>query len=90
METLHTAGPSGGPDGILKTVEVVMTASYAENSAHHEGLDGPALLEALLTEKNVQPIQSVDDLACDGIFTTDAELDEFLAWVSAERKANLA
>lgn len=58
--------------------------------ASHEDLEGPALLEALLREKDVQPIRSIDELACDGIFDTDEELDEFLAWIRAEREANLA
>ncbi len=59
-------------------------------SASQEGLEGPALLEALLREKGVQPIRSVGELACDGIFDTDEELDEFLTWMRAERRANLA
>ncbi|MGO1050501.1 hypothetical protein [Crossiella sp. CA198] len=58
--------------------------------ASHEGLEGPALLDALFREKDVQPIRSVDDLACEGIFETDAELAEFLTWIRAERNANLA
>ncbi|NKQ58413.1 hypothetical protein HFP15_36735 [Amycolatopsis sp. K13G38] len=66
-----------------------MTSGSAEQPSH-EGLDGPAHLAALVAEKDVQPIRSVDDLACEGVFETDDELDEFLAWVSAERKANLA
>lgn len=66
-----------------------MTRSSAEQPSH-EGLDGPALLAALVAEKDVRPIRSVDDLACDGVFETGDELDEFLAWVSAERKANLS
>ena len=53
-------------------------------------LDGRQLLDELLREKNVQPIRSVDDLACDGIFETDEELGEFLVWVAVERHANLA
>ncbi len=64
-------------------------ASSAE-FGRQEGLEGPALLEALLREKDVQPIRSVNDLACEGIFDTDQELDEFLTWVTAERRANLA
>lgn len=51
---------------------------------------GPALLEALLREKDVQPIRSIDELACDGIFDTDEELDEFLTWIRTERETNLA
>lgn len=57
--------------------------------ASHEALGGPALLDALLREKGVQPIRSVDELACDGIFDTDEELEEFLTWIRAERQANL-
>lgn len=64
--------------------------SSSAEFARQEELEGPALLEALLREKDVQPIRSVNDLACEGIFDTDHELDEFLTWVTAERRANLA
>lgn len=64
--------------------------SSSAEFARQEGLEGPALLEALLREKDVQPIRSVNDLACEGIFDTDHELAEFLTWVTAERRANLA
>lgn len=40
--------------------------------------------------RGVPPIESVDDLAAPGLFESDDELDEFLAWVRAERNANLA
>jgi hypothetical protein len=36
------------------------------------------------------PVQSADDLACEGIFDTDEELDEFLEHVYAARRADLA
>lgn len=68
----------------------VATVTSGAEPASQEGLEGPALLEALLREKGVTPIRSVDELACDGIFDTDEELDEFLTWVRAERWANLA
>lgn len=64
--------------------------SSSAEFARQEGLEGPALLEALLREKDVRPIRSVSDLACEDIFETDQELDEFLTWVTAERRANLA
>lgn len=38
----------------------------------------------------VDPIESIDDLAAPSVFESDQELDEFLAWVRAERNANLA
>lgn len=40
--------------------------------------------------KGVRSIRSADDLAHDGIFDTDEELDEFLAHVAAMRHADLA
>jgi hypothetical protein len=70
-------------------LEVVTMSSSAEFD-RQEGLEGPALLEALLREKDVRPIRSVSDLACEDIFETDQELAEFLTWVTAERRANLS
>lgn len=62
------------------------------NSAHHEQ-QPPAQevdsLAAQLRRKNVQPIHSADDLACDGIFDDDEELAEFLAYTYAARRAEL-
>lgn len=40
--------------------------------------------------KGICPIRSADDLAHDGIFDTDEELDAFLAHVAAMRHADLA
>lgn len=40
--------------------------------------------------RDVPPIESIDDLASPGVFETDEELDEFLAFVRADRDANLA
>ncbi|TVT20702.1 hypothetical protein LWP59_33835 [Amycolatopsis acidiphila] len=49
-------------------------ARSAEERASHEGLDGPALRDALFAEKVVHPIRSVDDWAREGIFDSDDEL----------------
>ncbi len=40
--------------------------------------------------KGVRPIAAADDLAQDGVFDTDEELDAFLAHVAAMRHADLA
>lgn len=50
---------------------------------------GTETLEAQLRRKGVRPIQSADDLAYDDIFETDEELDEFLAYTYAARRADL-
>jgi hypothetical protein len=39
--------------------------------------------------RDVPPIESIDDLAAPGVFDTDGELDVFLAFVRANRDANL-
>lgn len=49
-----------------------------------------ATLDQLFRAKQARPIQSADDLACDGIFETDEELDEFLAYTYTARRADLA
>jgi hypothetical protein len=43
-----------------------------------------------LRRKNIQPIESAEDLACEGVFDDDEELDEFLAYTYAARRAELA
>jgi hypothetical protein len=50
----------------------------------------PESLEQQLRRKRVKPIGSADDLACDGLFETDAELEEFLAYTYAARRAEVA
>jgi len=35
------------------------------------------------------PVQSARDLACDGIFDTDEEVDEFIAHVYATRRSDV-
>lgn len=52
--------------------------------------EGPESLAEQLRRKNVQPIRSAEDLACEGLFDDDAELDEFLAYTYAARRAELA
>jgi len=40
--------------------------------------------------RDVPTIKSIEDLAAPDVFETDEELDEFLAFVRADRNANLA
>ncbi|WP_432936011.1 hypothetical protein ACQPXM_22085 [Kribbella sp. CA-253562] len=46
-------------------------------------------VEELLAAKNTPPIKSVDDLAAD-TFSSEDELDEFLAFTYAERHREIA
>jgi hypothetical protein len=46
-------------------------------------------VEELLAAKGTQPLASVDDLAAD-TFSSNAELEEFLAFTAAERHRDLA
>jgi hypothetical protein len=71
--------------------EVAMTKNGSEHLdqprrplRRHESLDEQ------VRRRGLKPIKSVDDLVCEGAFETDEELDAFLAWYHAERRANLA
>jgi len=47
-------------------------------------------LEEALHREGVQPIESADDWAGDGIFESDDELDDFLTFTYAARRADIA
>ncbi|MGQ0774791.1 MAG: hypothetical protein ACT4NY_10300 [Pseudonocardiales bacterium] len=62
-----------------------------EHAHHIEPRPGArASLEEALRREGVQPIRSADDLACEGIFETDEELDEFLRFTYAARRGDIA
>jgi len=67
-----------------------VTASH--DPVHHvtPQAERQATLDELFRAKDAQPVRSADDLACDGIFETDEELEEFLAYTYAARRADLA
>ena len=67
-----------------------MTAGH--DHVHHVTplAERQATLDELFRAKKARPIRSADDLACDGIFETDEELEEFLAYTYAARRADLA
>jgi hypothetical protein len=50
----------------------------------HESLDEQ------VRRLGLRPVMSLDEVASDDVFESDEELDAFLAWVYAERQANLA
>ena len=66
-----------------------MTTNRADNMpGPPEG--GTESLDEQARRKGVRPIQSADDLAQDGIFDSDEELDAFLVHVTEMRHADLA
>ena len=66
-----------------------MTTSGAEH-ANPRPRRGVVPIEELARRKGVRPVESVEDMAQDGVFESDAELEEFLAHVYAARDADLA
>lgn len=62
-----------------------MTTYSAECSPNVPGK--PASVDQLFRDV---PVQSAEDLACEGIFDTDEELDEFLEHTYAARRADSA
>lgn len=64
-------------------------SSSAEYPAQPDGADLIPLGELIGRTPGAHPIRSADELAC-GAFETDEELDEFLAFVTASRHADIA
>ena len=66
-----------------------MTAEHA--GTHHVPQPrGRALVDELLQQKDVQPIQTAEDPAGRDIFETAEELQQFLDYTYAARRAELA
>lgn len=66
-----------------------MTTSGADNAspyleAHPESVDEQ------VRRKGIRPVESIDDMAQDGVFESDEELEQFLAHVRTARHADLA
>lgn len=74
----------------LGEVSAVTTKSAGQHRPVPSSPRGRALVDDILREKNVQPIQSPDDPEGRDIFETDEELHEFLEYTYAARRAELA
>ena len=77
----RTAQPLGAADDAIATVSRLIGAALGSRSRR---VDVDELF------RGVPPIKSIEDLAAPDVFETDEELDEFLAFVRADRNANLA
>lgn len=60
---------------------------YPPLPGEHPGL---VSVEELARRKGIEHIKTVEELSCDGVFDTDEEVDEFLAFVTEQRRVNLA
>jgi hypothetical protein len=76
-----TKGP--GPDGVGST-SCGRRGERSQNSALH------ILADEQVRKQGIRPIASVDDLAAPGIWESDEELEEFLAFTYSERRRGLA
>jgi len=70
-------------------MEVTAMSSSAEHPQRRGSEDLVPLEELVRDTPGAHPIGSVDELRS-GAFETDEELDEFLAFVTASRHADLA
>lgn len=62
------------------------SAGYAGQSPEPR----PESIDEQVKRKGVRPVESVRDMAQDGVFESDEELEQFLAHVYAARHADLA
>lgn len=60
---------------------------YSPLQSEHPGL---VSVEELARRKGIERIKTIEELAYDGVFDTDQEVDEFLVFVTEQRHANLA
>jgi hypothetical protein len=67
-----------------------LTMGHPERSTRRAAHPGHATLRELARRQGVRPVQSADDLAADGAFESDEELDEFLAALAGWRRTDLA
>lgn len=74
---------------VVNSEEVEMTSDRFDDTPPAPVRRPRLTIEELARRKGVRPIESLDDMACD-IFASDEELDEFLAYTYANRRAGLA
>ncbi len=60
---------------------------YFPLQGEHHGL---VPVDELARRKGIEHIKTIAELACDGVFDTDEEVDEFLVFITEQRHANLA
>ena len=70
-------------------MEVAVTSARAEHAREPARADLMPLDELIRRTPGAHPIKSIDELRSDA-FETDQELDEFLAFVTESRHADLA
>ena len=69
-------------------MEVAVMSARAEHTREPAGADLMPLDELIRRTPGAYPIKSIDELRSDA-FETDEELDEFLAFVTESRHADL-
>lgn len=67
-----------------------MTTAHPERSTRRAADPEHVTLRELARQQGVRPVRSADDLAADGAFESDEELDEFLATLAEWRRADTA
>lgn len=66
-----------------------MTTNSADDGTSMPSPRPRVSIEELARRTGIRPVEPLDDMACD-VFTSDDDLDEFLAFVHADRPAGLA
>jgi len=72
----------------VERTEAVMTASNADNLPASAG--SRLSLDELARQQGVRPIKSVAELVRYDVFESDDEVDEFIAFTYAQRRADIA
>lgn len=70
----------------MELIVTTSSAGYPEQPSQGRSVS----VEELARRKGIRPVDSVEDMAQDGVFDSDEELGEFLDHVYAARHADLA
>jgi hypothetical protein len=66
---------------------VASNPDYSPVQGKHPGLGS---VKELARRKGIEHIKTIGELACDGVFDTDQEVEKFLVFVTEKRHAHLA
>lgn len=69
-------------------MEPAMSTSSADHGGRIERPTGRRSVEELARQQGVEPISTAADLVCEGIFSSDEELEAFLADLYALRRSD--
>jgi hypothetical protein len=87
----HAEGEAEMSHWSRETEVVAVSKTNVEHLGHPDEADAESpSLEELARRRGVKPVTSLEEMARPALFESDEELEEFLAFTAAKRRADLA